>query len=102
MSDVGRRWSKQISASLTNTWTTTKRGKKKKDYANLQDASVWRQVRSLPKTTESSVSVQQPLVDLARNGSCHNPCSVILFCPRMEIMEFLRFHIYSRHLAIQT
>ena len=79
-----------------------KEGAKKKDDTNLQDAAVWRQVRSLPKTTESSVSVQQPLVDLARNGSCHNPCSVILFCPRMEIMEFLRFHIYSRHLAIQT
>ena len=58
-----------------------KDGDKKKDYANLQDAAVWRQVRSLPKTTKSSVSVQQPLIDLARKGSCPKLCFVILFCP---------------------
>ena len=61
--------------------------KEKGDYANLQDAAIWRQVRSLPQTTESAISVQQPLIDLAGGKSCPKPCSVILFCPRMEIIE---------------
>ena len=37
----------------------------KRDLGNLQNAAIWREICSLPKTTESSISVQQQLVDLA-------------------------------------
>ena len=37
----------------------------KGDQGNLQNAAIWREICSLPKTTESSISVQQQLVDLA-------------------------------------
>ena len=73
-----------------------KEEKEKRDYANLQDAAIWRQVRSLPQTTESAISVQQPLIDLSGKKSCPKPCSVILFCSGMEIIictspEFLSY-----------